>query len=165
MMRLVFVLGALALAVPAPAQTKIGGTLQCAKPAISQSAEVGDHPGHVLALAQDKCTWTKPMEIDGVETKDDVGTGISDIRGSRSSDRGYDVTTMANGDKLFVRSSGSTTIKGEMADSGAGRWSFAGGTGKFKGIKGSGTFKMTGSRDGSATIDVEGDYTLPAAKK
>ena len=42
-----------------------------------------------------------------------------------------------------------------------GTWTFTGGTGKLKGIKGKGTYKDKGAADGSGTIEVEGEYELP----
>ena len=33
---------------------------------------------------------------------------------------------------------------------------------KLRGIKGSGTYKVTGNPDGSGTVEIEGDYTLAA---
>ena len=42
-----------------------------------------------------------------------------------------------------------------------GTWSYTGGTGKLKGIKGKGTYDGKGSSDGTATYQIEGDYTLP----
>jgi hypothetical protein len=41
-----------------------------------------------------------------------------------------------------------------------GTWSYTGGTGKLKGVKGGGTFKVTFADDGSSTAEVEGEYTL-----
>jgi len=124
---------------------------------------VGDRPGHVIGVNQGKCTYSKPLEIDGVQTKDDVGSGLMDFRNGTSQDRSYDVTTMANGDKLYVSSSGTSKMKGEALDSGSGKWTFTGGTGKIRGIKGSGTYKLTGNPDGSVTVEIEGDYTRAAA--
>ena len=42
-----------------------------------------------------------------------------------------------------------------------GTWTFTGGTGKMKGIKGHGTYKVTPAADGSASVTVEGEYTMP----
>jgi hypothetical protein len=52
-------------------------------------------------------------------------------------------------------------MKGEVIESAEGTWSFAGGTGKLKGIKGKGTYKGKGAPDGSATYEVEGEYEMP----
>ncbi len=66
-----------------------------------------------------------------------------------------------SGDKMHVRTQGSATMKGEVIESAEGMWSFTGGTGKLKGIKGKGTYKGKGTPDGSATYEVEGEYKLP----
>ena len=42
-----------------------------------------------------------------------------------------------------------------------GTWTYTGGTGKLKGIKGKGTFKGTPNPDGTMTYQVDGEYQLP----
>jgi hypothetical protein len=148
-------------ATTAVAQTNISGTVQCGKPDEQHALEVGDRPHHSLMIAKGKCTWTKPMEIAGSQTKEDIGAGFDDITGNKSREHGYVVNTWANGDKSYVRTQGSATLKGEMIESAEGTWSFAGGTGKLKGIKGKGTYKGKGASDGSVTYVVEGQYELP----
>lgn len=151
----------LALAAVAGAQTKISGTVVCAKPDQLQMLVVGDRPGHSLTISQGKCTWTKPMEIAGLQTKEDRGTVSGDTSGSNSNERGYMVGTMSNGDKFFVRIQGTSTLKEGAIETDEGKWTFTGGTGKLKGIKGGGTFKGKGGPEGT-TEEVEGEYTLPA---
>jgi len=130
------------------AQTKISGTVKCSKPDEQHALEVGDRPNHSLMIAKGKCTWTKPLEIAGTQVKDDIGTG-------------YVVNTWANGDKSYVRTQGSATLKDGTIDSAEGTWSFTGGTGRLKGVKGKGTYKGKGASDGSVTYEVEGEYELP----
>jgi len=142
----------------AQAQTKISGTAQCGKPDTQAAVEVPDHPGHSLAISQAKCTWTKPMEVAGIKTKDGVTSGTQEIRGNSAATHGYYVDNMANGDKAYVRFQDTALVKEGTAD---GKWSYTGGTGKLKGIKGSGTYKGKAAPDGSATFEVEGEYTLP----
>src|SRR5260370_11041832 len=95
----------------AGAQTKISGSQNCAKPNVSQTVQVGDSKTHALVLTQGKCVWTKPMEMEGVQTKEDLGSGTNDVRGANSGDQGYVVTSMSNGDKLFVRYTGTSKMK------------------------------------------------------
>ena len=45
--------------------------------------------------------------------------------------------------------------------SGSNKWQATGGTGKFKGINGSGTCTGTGNADGSTTWTCTGTYSLP----
>ena len=149
-----------ALAVTASAQTKISGTEVCGKPDQQQMLEVGDRPGHMLGVQQVKCTWSN-MEIEGIAAKDSLTTVLVDGHGNKANGRGYDITTMASGDKFFVRFQGAVTLKDGAPVTDDGKWSFTGGTGKLKGIKGGGTYMGKGSPEG-VTFDIEGEYTLPS---
>jgi hypothetical protein len=61
-----------------------------------------------------------------------------------------------------VRFNGTAMMAKDKTGTITGKWTFVSGTGKLKGIKGGGTYKGTAAADGSADVDVEGDYTLPA---
>lgn len=152
---------ALGLATLVAAQTKISGTVHCAKSDEQHVLQVGDQPGHTYMISQGKCTWTKPMEIAGTQTKEDLGTNFDEVRGNKSQGHGYVVGTMANGDTMYVHIQGSATLKDAAVTSARGTWSFAGGTGKLKGVKGKGTYIGKGESDGSATYEVEGEYEVP----
>ncbi|MBZ5565050.1 MAG: hypothetical protein LAP13_21845 [Acidobacteriia bacterium] len=150
-----------ALAAVASAQTKISGTLQCGKTDPVYTIQVGDRPNHSFGISQTKCTWTKPLEIAGVQSKEDVYTGFSEISGNRSNGHSYGVITMANGDKCYGRLQLSATLKDGVLESAEGKWSFVGATGKLKGLKGKATSKGKGAADGTSTWEVEGEYELP----
>jgi hypothetical protein len=151
-----------ALAAVASAQTKISGSGQCAKPDQKHSIQVGDRPDHSFVISQERCTWTKPMEIGGTQNKEGVGTEFAEISGNTSRGRGYFVDTMANGDKAYYRGEVTATLKDGMPQSAEGRWTLVGGTGKLKGIKGKVVCKLTSAApDGSSTSDCEGEYELP----
>lgn len=151
-----------ALAAAASAQTKISGTAQCGKPDKEYTIQVGDRPNHSFSISQGKCTWTKPFEIAGTQNKEIVGTGFAEISGNTSRSHGYDVDTMANGDKAYYREEVTMTLKDGVPQSGEVKWTFIRGTGKLKGIKGKGTCKLTSAAaDGSATYECEGEYELP----
>jgi hypothetical protein len=163
-----FAIVTVCLSVPAaaeaaadPAQTKISGTVQCGKADEQLILEVGDQPQHFLMVSRGKCTWTRPMEIAGTRTKEDIGTGFDEINGNRSHGHGYVVGTLDNGDTMYVRTQGSATLKNGLMERTEGTWSFTGGTGNLKGIKGKGTYKGRGTPDGSVTYEVEGEYELP----
>jgi hypothetical protein len=151
------------LALPAlmAAQTKISGTVKCGAPDQMQKMDIGDKPGHAYAISQGKCTWTKPMTIEGIQTKEDVGTNNEEITTTRARSRGYVLGTMSNGDKFTVRTDGTDALKDGKPQSTSGTWSFVSGTGKMKGIKGGGKFKGKPEADGSMVIEVEGEYTMP----
>lgn len=150
----------LCLAAPiAVGQTKITGTESCGFPTSQQALKVGDQPNHVMGIDQANCTWPKPFEIAGVEVKESLITESGDSNGTTSRVRGYEISTMANGDKSHVRYQGSIVLKDGVAQTGGGMWSFFGGTGKLKGIKGKGTWKCTYART-SSTCEIEGEYEL-----
>ena len=155
------VLMAWSIAASASAQTKLTGKEHCAKPDPDYSIEVGDQPGHILSARKAACTWTEGMEIAGLKVKaaQDVATG--EVTGATARDTGYHVATMDNGDKYTVRFNGTAMMAKDKTGAITGKWTFVSGTGKLKGIKGSGTYKGTVAADGSADVDVEGDYTLP----
>ena len=151
----------LGLTMLAPAQTKISGTVQCAKPDEAHSLDVGDRPNHSLMISKGKCTWTKPMKIAGTQTKEDDGTNFDEVNGDRSTGHGYVVGTMDNGDKMHVSIQSSGTLKDGKMQGSHGTFSFTGGTGKLKGIKGKGTFTGKTAEDGTTSYDVVGAYQMP----
>ena len=69
-------------------------------------------------IAKGKCTWTKPMEIAGTQTKEDICTGFDEISGAKSRGNGYEIGTWTNGDKSYVRTQGSATLKDGTIESG-----------------------------------------------
>jgi hypothetical protein len=154
-----------ALAGTLAAQTKTSGTISCGKPDPAYSIEVNDRPGHTISLEKFACTWTKPMEIEGVQTKDGVDVATDDGSGAKFRGSGYHMSNMANGDKIYVRFSGTDTMTKEGKPAGnQGTWRYTGGTGKFKGITGKGIYKGKADADGNMVTEVEGVYTLPAKK-
>jgi hypothetical protein len=146
-------------AAMAGAQTKVTGTAQCGKPDPLHMVPVGDRPEHSLGVEQFKCTWTKPMEIGEDKSKDGVSTETTDVSGDTSRARGFHVTAMESGDKLFVWYQGTGTSKNGIPVEVKGNWGFTGGSGKLKGIKGKGTYTCTPSADELA-CEVEGEYQL-----
>ena len=155
----------LTAALVATAQTKTTGTASCAKPAPAYSIDVGDHAGHALSINKTACTWSKPMEIAGLQTKDGYDVVYGDTNGDKVRGTGYHVSNMSNGDKIYVRFQGNDTMKDGRPSTSEGTWSYSGGTGKLKGIKGKGTYKGKADASGNMVFEVEGDYVVPAAKK
>ena len=150
----------LALAAVASAQTKISGTVLCVKPDTEYTIQVGDSPNHSFNIDQGKCNWTKPLDIAGAQTKEAVITGFREVSGNRMNSHYYDVVTMTTGDKWYGRSQGTAILKDGVPESIEGTWTFVGGTGKLKGIKGKGTLKGKVAPEG-ITYEVEGEYELP----
>lgn len=153
----------LGLAMSTNAQTKISGTIQCAKPDSQQSIDVGDRPNHALGISKSAGTWSRPLEIGGSQTKQGYSVASADVSNGRAHAEGYHVSTMADGGKIYVRFRGTDKMTQRAPPSSSGTWAFTGGTGKLKGLKGEGTCKGTGAADGSMTFEVEGEYVLPKA--
>jgi len=151
----------LAMATVAAAQTKVTGVLQCGKPEVEQSVPAGDQPDHLFGVSKVSCNWTKAMDVAGFQSKTGTSTSINEITGSNVKAHGQHVSTMATGEKTFVRFEGSTILKEGVAQTAQGSWSYTGGTGKLEGIKGKGTYKGKANPDGTITYEVEGEYTLP----
>jgi hypothetical protein len=146
-------------AATAGAQTKVTGAAQRCKPDPQHMVPVGDHSEHSVGVEQFKCTWTKPMEIGGDKSKDNVSTATSDVGGNTSRARGFHVTTMESGDKFFVWYQGTGTSKDGAPLEAKGNWGFTGGSGNLKGIKGKGTYTCATAGDGLA-CEVDGEYQL-----
>jgi hypothetical protein len=152
----------LALASTSAAQTKISGTLSSpsTKPDAEYSIDVGDVAGHTLGLVKYTFTYTHTMQIEGVAMKGGYLVATGDVHGTRFHGNGYEVINMANGDKIYLRYSG-TDKEGYLE---VGTWSFTGGTGKYKSIAGKGTFEQKAGASGNTVVEMEGKYTLPAKK-
>jgi hypothetical protein len=145
----------------AAAQNKLSGTHQCQQPSEIHSIEVGDHPGHAYAVSKLTCTWTKPLEIAGLKSKDETVAISTELDRNKGRDHLSGVCSMDNADKYYAHGQGTSTMKDQKFESSEGSWNFTGGTGKLKGIKGKGTYKCTPEAD-HLKCDVEGEYTLPS---
>jgi len=154
------VLGAL-VSVSLSAQTKISGTLSCAKPDPMSSIPVDDGNGTVMNLAKVSCTWSKTFDMAGSSTKDGYSVAASEVHHGKSKEHGIHVGTMANGDKYYVHFQGTGDINADHSGTVTGTWSFDGGTGKLKGLTGKGTYKTAAKADGTSTADVQGDFKTP----
>jgi hypothetical protein len=71
---------------------------------------------------------------------------------------------MDNGDSTIVRYEGTMKMKKDGSGTVKGTWKYVRGTGKFRGISGSGTYKGEGAADGTAWADVSGHYSLAKGK-
>jgi hypothetical protein len=155
---------ALLLVPAAGAQTKVTGKQNCPKPDVAGTADAGDRPGHTMQLQKMTCTWTDPMEMAGMKSKDGTSVSFAEMSATRSSGTGTYTGNMENGDKFFVSFHDSAVVKNGIPVTPIhGTWSYTGGTGKLKGISGKGTYTVTPNADGSAVVEVEGDYAIAPA--
>jgi hypothetical protein len=144
-----------------PAQTKQSMSGKCSKPDVMQSVPAGDQPGHVFTLAQGKCA-TKG-EVGGVASKEGAFSEHGDETGTHSKASGVYVETFDSGDKIFYNYQATATLKDGAMQTGQNKYQITGGTGKMKGIKGSGTCTTTGTADGGLDYSCTGEYTLAGA--
>jgi hypothetical protein len=156
-------LGVLTSAGMLRAQTDGAGKLntqwKCAAPSPVHALPVGDMADHAYAVQQGKCTATKG-EIAGVKDQDGASTEFAEVMGNNGKGHGVFVSTLANGDKITYDYTFTGVSSNNMLQSGSNKWTMTGGTGKFKGIKGSGTCSGKGGSDGSAVFDCVGTYTI-----
>jgi hypothetical protein len=145
----------------AMAQTKFQTKWKCSKPAVDQKLDVGDMADHSYAIDQGTCAATA-SDKDFAE-KSGAYTEFRESWKDKMSWHGrYNVTT-DGGDKLFYVYSGSgpTDITKPIGN----KWTIEGGTGKHKGIKGSGTCSATRNADGTADYTCTGTYTIGTTAK
>ncbi len=154
-------LALLAVGAVAQEKVKVSGNIECGKPDQQQTIQIGDRPDHAYTISQSKCTWSKPLDFSGAQTKEAVFTNFAEANGERMQEHGFSVETLANGDNLHVRTQASSTMKDGKVTS-EGKWTILRGTGKARGLKGGGTFKCSGTPEKIA-CDVQGEYEKAAA--
>jgi hypothetical protein len=140
-------------------QVKISGTITCGKYSAQHMLPVGDSPDHSYGVAQGSCAWTKPWKIEGIASKEGMGTATVDAHGDVAKNNGVYVDTMENGDKAHYHyQSTATTKDGKVLITGH-HWQLVGGTGKLKSVTGQGTCKGTPTDDGGVVYECTGQYT------
>jgi hypothetical protein len=104
--------------------------------------EVGDVPGHFIGVSQayGLTFYTKGPEKGKTFPRKWIAT--FDFVNGKGTFNGYEVKTFDDGSLLFVKGSGTQTpIDGGKKAAFEGTWEVAGGTGRFAGAKGTGTFR------------------------
>jgi len=154
-----------AIASSANAQTKASGNVECGAADSSYAIQIPDQERSSFAVTMGKCTWTKSFTVAGIESTHNEQVNFTETTGTSVQVISSGTTYYKNGDKTFHRGTGTYDPKTMIF---TGKWIYVGGTGKFQGIKGGGTSssKMKSAELGAAsTVEVSGEYTLPAAKK
>jgi hypothetical protein len=155
----------LAVAVAAAsAQTKHTFSGKCGKAENVQSVPAGDKDGHVFMVQQGKCA-TDEGEIGGAKSKEGVFSEHDEVMGNHLKAWGVYVETYDSGDKIFYAYQGASTMKDGALTSGSNTWRMTGGTGKMKGINGTGGCKLAPGEGGGLNYSCTGEYTLAAAKQ
>jgi hypothetical protein len=169
MRQLLVLLGLTCLApCVATAQTKISSSCQTSlvKAPSQNWMRIDDGASHMIGISQvENDTCSKPWEIEGLKFPKEVDTAFLDVVGSTVRiRRGYAVLTAASGEKVYGLYQGTMTVGEGHSENGEGTWSFYGGTGKLKGIRGKGTWKCKTVGE-ELLCDGEGEYELPKSKK
>ncbi len=114
--------------------------------------EIGDTEGHVVAVFQNTQVWIS--EITG-ERATAFSRGTMDLnkKSGQGTMKGYNVTTFANGDKRFGSYEGKMVGKGQWE----GTHTDIGGTGKYDGCTGGGTWKAKSLARGISHVEAEGE--------
>jgi hypothetical protein len=135
----------------------IKGSVRCEKADPAYQIDVPDRPGHSLIIAHRKCTWTEPLVILGAKTKEGVWDTFTERMEGSLRPHSYEVDTLDDGEKITMQTMGQVDAdKGPTKTKG--RWSFMRGTGKFKGIKGGGTYEGELGADDVLTLELAGVY-------
>lgn len=125
--------------------------------------DVGDVPGHQVRIAelQSKYPGEAPV-YDGVKVVEARAVLVSDYIDANGSSFIYSVSTLENGDKIFARTeilTHTTVVDGARRTSFTSVVTLTGGTGRFKGIRG--TLRGSGFSDmktGTSGAQTEGEY-------
>ena len=117
--------------------------------------EIGDVEGHILGLYENTQLWV--MDPSG-EKPICRSRGIMDLnpKTGQGTMQGYSAYTYSNGDKLFSSYDGKLVGKGQWE----GTWTNIGGTGKYEGLTGGGTWAAKSLGSGVSEITSEGERTL-----
>ena len=134
---------------------------KCAKADVQQSVPAGDQAGHVLPWPRGSAPLTG--NVGGAAGKEGTFSDHADVTATRVKTAGVFVETFDSGDKVFYNYQGTGTMKDGAFQTGTNKYQITGGTGKMKGIKGSGTCKLTGAADGGTDYSCTGEYTLAGA--
>lgn len=133
-------------------KVKLHGTSVTTK---SHQMEVGDEEGHVIILSESKQVYFNEKTGEKLTR---VGQNIIDInmKTGKGTVKGYGVMPSPNGDKRFTISEGKPAGKGHWK----GTYTYTGGTGKFEGIKGGGTWDTFSLAPGISYAETEGEMEI-----
>ncbi|MFZ1133273.1 MAG: hypothetical protein WBV31_10775 [Terriglobales bacterium] len=144
----------------AMAQNKIDTKWHCPKPTADHKFDVGDVTDHVYWIGQGAC---EAASSEG-DLKEKTGkyTEFHDAWKATFNFHGYFIATGDDGDKVNYTYEGSGST--DPTKPGANKWKIVGGTGKHKGIKGSGSCAGKPNADGSFDWECTGTYSMGMGK-
>jgi hypothetical protein len=120
-----------------------------------QTVKVGDQSDHQLMLREFDGILFNEGDKPFLENARYQVVDLNDSGGMVSG--GYKTFTADDGSQVFAQ----YKVTGGAPPTFNGEWTFVGGTQKYKGITGNGTFQITWIGDTAAWDLLEGDYKLP----
>lgn len=161
MRRFLFIVPLFVLSIPAAAQAQspIKTTWKCGVVQPTTAVPLPGQTDHVYSVYKVNCT-ADAGEIAGVKQKEGTATEFADAKPTGAMGHGIFVETLENGDTITYKYQMTTTTKDKVVQSASNTWTIAGGTGKLKGITGTGTCKGKGDAEGTLSLLCTGGYTL-----
>jgi hypothetical protein len=145
----------------AMAQNKVDTKWHCPKATTEYKLDVGDVPDHLYWIGQGTCDATSSSG--GLKEKAGAFTEFHDAWKASFKFHGYFIATAEDGDKVHYTYEGSTPT--DTTKPMSNKWKIVGGTGKHKGIKGSGACSGKASADGSSfDWECTGTYSIAMGK-
>lgn len=123
-----------------------------------EAVDVGDAEGHRLRMGDAVGIAFNAAGGGFLDAAEYVVKTIADEGKTGGITMGYKIFTTQDGSKAFARFEGKRQTAGGPAE---GTFQFTGGTGKFQGLKGSGTWWAVGVGPGLTYDRMEGEYELP----
>jgi hypothetical protein len=131
------------------------------KARLQTAVALSDSPNHELNLIE----VTGPQKSADTKWNDSRVTywGMADLVAGVGPQRGYFVNDHADGDRDWGIFEGKITTSGEQVTL-EGTWKFTGGTGKFNGLIGMGSYKGRMTSPSEVDMNWTGEYQLAQAK-
>jgi hypothetical protein len=133
---------------------KVDSKWHCAVPTANHKLDVGDEPDHSYVLGQGSCTAT----ASNLGEKSGAYTEFQEVWKASFTNHGRFNTTMDNGDMAYYTYEGSGPT--DITKPATNKWKILSGTGKHKGMKGSGSCSGTRHEDGSSDWACTGTYSM-----
>jgi hypothetical protein len=140
----------------AMAQSKVDTKWHCPKQTAEHKLDVGDVSDHSYMILQGACNATSSDS--GFAEKTGDYTEFQEIWKASISFHGRFNVTMDNGDKVYYTYEGSAST--DITKPVSQKMKILSGTGKYKGIKGSGICSAKLNADGSADLGCTGTYSM-----
>ena len=124
---------------------------------VMHQLEVGDEEGHVLIIFEQKAIYFNEANGDKFT---DRGVSFMDMNPNKPAEiylTGYGVNTDKDGDKRIRSFKGKPIAEGQWK----GVFTITGGTGKFEGVSGSGTWTSNMLAPKQSYVEVEGEMEMP----